>query len=1256
MDVDTGSSLVLALGGFSIDADSDLHDKAVEGVVAAPVRKPDAVTAPDRQVAEGAATLVSHLCLTVDRLLKGWKGAGIDSLQQEAAALASLSFALQAALGPSTRLAQADERQLFDAAAALWGASLQAGGGSGAGAKAAAAALDRIGLDLFSLLDSDSDGSQDCVRYVSYFSTAARSWAAAGQRERARWCIERAMRNSQQLEALVTSSDVADERKQGLVVALFSLHLEGAKLAADGKQQALANNLLSRAVQLSRHPAVGPDAAACCAIAVAELQLGQAQQMLPKGGHMANLAAALLSSAVQQLTRSDLQDVAAGGGPHAAGLLEARKEVLGMLCRAHLASGEAGLASKALDALEAVAPGAAAADPALQLVFVEAKVAAGRVPEALRFLVAAVQPTDHAADPAVAEAAAGSFLAGLRLALGHITHDTLPSFQAAISAFVWKAVVAKPPTPLLLLVQTLLAEEKACELCQRLTLHALSGEDASAALHRDSGVLRQVHSLLFHRAAHCLEAGSCAAAKDLFGAALAHAGPEARARDARALAACHSRLGMQQRAVEYLQIAARHEGQQPSSLTQLMLLQALAQTGDTPQALAAITRLLACLDFHPSLLPAMCRAAAAARHPSVRKAAVSSAVQLLISPDAVASGLPHGREAQLLLELVRAISGCFQVVPSSVGTGCEVAGSGGASSGALYGELVAAVKLVAKRLKLLGWQAFAGAAADGAATMQAICGLVYNQLLAAQRQGAHEHVVALATATFQLGNQRLESRGNQQQADDGSAAQQAKVLLIATQALLDLHSRQPESGQKLALAVKLQARLEQHLPLLDVGQHAHLHLLHQLMCLEAESRQGDEAALLGRLGKLLPHASRLSLSQRHSVMRVVGMGHSSGVQLAAAELLFDSSAADASLSLAPALLSQLSLPGEVQLRVISRCTQLLADLATTDRNAHWAQHALWLAACAWNAGSKQVQPAEGRVLLGLALELQACAPAGGQRLSRMRAALAAAGSLLGVEGECRQEPAAMSAGKPQEVEQAVSAVVGQAAAMELDAMLPEAAEGSLGSQVADAAADGRMDDDQVGQPAPGTHPAGGTLPAEPPGSDSAPAASHQQPDSKGPCSNAASDAAAIPAVSSAAAVPEAMPASPPLASVPSAAVASASVLPASSSEDSLSEDSDEGELALAGAGVWLKSMLAAHKRQKTAQAAPTKRVLGASNGAGSQPRQQTGRDAQGRKAAAKASGTARKVDRKEQTPPAEVADADALSLCSMPGSAGFMGL
>lgn len=276
--------------------------------------------------------------------------------------------------------------------------------------------------------------------------------------------------------------------------------------------QALATNLLSRAVQLSRHAAVGPDAAACCAMAVAELQLEQARHMFAKGGTMCGLAAALLTSSYQQLTTGDLQSACMGGGPHAAGLMYAKKQVgrswpagnvaghvwlpavpdgghpqqqepplgaachhatsptawpqvLALLCKAHLASGDAGLASKVLDALEGEAPGAAAADPGMQLVYVEAKVGAGRVPEALRFLMALIQKqqADPAADaaPGAADAAAATFLAGLRLALRHISDDTLPSFQSAVSAFVWRATAASPPTPLLGLVQTLLAQEQA---------------------------------------------------------------------------------------------------------------------------------------------------------------------------------------------------------------------------------------------------------------------------------------------------------------------------------------------------------------------------------------------------------------------------------------------------------------------------------------------------------------------------------------------------------------------------------------------------------------------------------------------------------------------------------------------------------------------------------------------------------------------------------------------------------------------------
>lgn len=162
------------------------------------------------------------------------------------------------------------------------------------------------------------------------------------------------------------------------VVALFNLYMEGAKSAADSKQQvgagvclrdengsanmmrcngggccslcwlvfqcllafrctaagfvsysqALANNLLGRAVQLSRHTALGPDATVCCALAVAELQLQQAKAMLAKGGTMCSLAVALLSTSYQQLTGGDLQAAAAASSAaRVAGLLDAKKQV-----------------------------------------------------------------------------------------------------------------------------------------------------------------------------------------------------------------------------------------------------------------------------------------------------------------------------------------------------------------------------------------------------------------------------------------------------------------------------------------------------------------------------------------------------------------------------------------------------------------------------------------------------------------------------------------------------------------------------------------------------------------------------------------------------------------------------------------------------------------------------------------------------------------------------------------------------------------
>ena len=72
--------------------------------------------------------------------------------------------------------------------------------------------------------------------------------------------------------------------------------------------------------------------------------------------------------------------------------------------------------------------------------------------------------------------------------------------------------------------------------------------------------------------------------------------------------------------------------------------------------------------------------------------------------------------------------------------------------------------------------------------MESICSLAYNQLLAAQRSGAHEHVVALATALCQL----LLLADQHVRGEATGAAQQGAILLLATQALLDLHSKQPD--------------------------------------------------------------------------------------------------------------------------------------------------------------------------------------------------------------------------------------------------------------------------------------------------------------------------------------------------------------------------------------------------------------------------------------------------------------------------------
>ncbi len=68
--------------------------------------------------------------------------------------------------------------------------------------------------------------------------------------------------------------------------------------------------------------------------------------------------------------------------------------------------------------------------------------------------------------------------------------------------------------------------------------------------------------------------------------------------------------------------------------------------------------------------------------------------------------------------------------------------------------------------------------------------------------------------------------------------------------------------------------------------------------------------------------------------------HSAVVHEAAARLLLASVVADGGMPavmLLPAVLSQLSLPAEVQLQVVNGCRQMLAGMPAEARNADWIQ-------------------------------------------------------------------------------------------------------------------------------------------------------------------------------------------------------------------------------------------------------------------------------------------------------------------------------
>lgn len=111
------SSLALALGGFSLDAESEFS--ALEAPAPLGAAGAAGAAAANPRAAVGADALVGHARAAVGRALACWSEPSCN-LQQEADNLASLCFALRSAVGCTGRLSDDDEAALFDLAAGLW--------------------------------------------------------------------------------------------------------------------------------------------------------------------------------------------------------------------------------------------------------------------------------------------------------------------------------------------------------------------------------------------------------------------------------------------------------------------------------------------------------------------------------------------------------------------------------------------------------------------------------------------------------------------------------------------------------------------------------------------------------------------------------------------------------------------------------------------------------------------------------------------------------------------------------------------------------------------------------------------------------------------------------------------------------------------------------------------------------------------------------------------------------------------------------
>ncbi|GAB4822052.1 hypothetical protein N2152v2_009098 [Parachlorella kessleri] len=934
------ASLALALSGFAVDRDSQHSAQLPRRRGAKQGRLVPVTCTSVSPLVQHARQLVAQLVAT---------SPGSKEFGQVVEQLEGLCFGLRSTLGLNGQLPEEEEEDLWAISTQLWEASLNRPDHE-------AQALANLAKELFELIESKCDRSEECANFVSFFAKMASAWAKLGKQEQARWCIDKAMRFSEQLETMLNTAEVPADSQERCVVQLFTLYMEAAKNALETRQQALANNLMSRAVQLSRHDSVSPTSAASMCITITQLQLQQAQE-LDDGATVP--AIALLTAAYQQLAAAGEVAVAAGG--------EMWEAVLLQLCKAHLRAGDAKLALKCLENAGLGGGSIAGLQPDAQLLVMRVTLEAGRQAEALQHLLSLMAAIDMTGEGD--QAGLQTWLACLRLALPGIATESLAAFKSVITTSVWKA--ASQPACLLKVLQCLLAVEKveARDLCQGMALDTLAQEQVTIGIHKEEEARKQCYAMLWHKAAQLFSASDVPAARSLFSAALQYCSPGSRPKTARMLSACHAQLGQHQRALEYLSVAARQE-EHDSVATQFMRLQALVALRNHEEAVEVIEGLPACHDFHASCVPAAVEAAAGAEHPLPAKEAFCMAVRELINADSPSPSLPPGQEAYWLLNCASAVRQCISY------------SADGPASEALFRELATTIRLATKRISLTSLERFAGQ--NKKAVLEGLSSHALNGGLQAYTAGVLEPCVMLLSSSCVL----LKELDSLQCSGSGCSTmgKQASALMVATQALLDLHQAAATESRagKLILAQKLLCRMKELVAEIPKEQ-ADIHEGCLVLAVMVFSRLPAETEALKAMQELQRSPRPLAVTSCRALLEQLSTSRSHPTEqlqaemcrLAASSMQQASNAAEA-LSLAVRVSQMVDAercPQPVQLVLKACCERLQADHGHGDSRAAnlrpREQASLqWLVACTWNTGQKLTDEGrhdEGKTLLSLAV-------------------------------------------------------------------------------------------------------------------------------------------------------------------------------------------------------------------------------------------------------------------------------------------------